>query len=126
MEILTSNIADSAGSAGGALDSVGGVGAVGGDLSFEKEEEFSFLQQRLDELKNAFSGIKDIDLTNLSNSLGLLKEPLQGLAEIAWDIILWGIEEVIAPLTEFTVEGVLPRFFETLSKALRIFKTILK
>ena len=131
LQILTSNIADSAGSAGDALGDIGGIGDVGGNLSFEetggfeKEEEFSFLQQRLEELQNAFSGIKDIDLTNLSNSLGLLKEPLQGLAEIAWDIILWGIEEVIVPLTEFTIEEVLPRFFETLSKALRLFKTIL-
>ena len=139
LQILTSNIADSANSASDALGGVGGIGGggiggigdVGGNMTFEetggfeKEEEFSFLQQRLDELKNAFSGIKDIDLSNLSSSLGLLKEPLQGLAEIAWDIILWGIEEVIIPLTEFTIEEVLPRFFETLSKALRLFKTIL-
>ena len=131
LQILTSNIADSAGSAGGALGGIGGVGAIGGDLNFEetggfeKEEEFSFLQQRLDELKNAFSGIKDIDLTNLSNSLGMLKQPLQDLAQIGWDILLWGIENVIVPYTEFVVEEHLPRFFETLSKALRLFKTIL-
>ena len=131
LQILTSNIADSAGSAGDALGGIGGIGDVGGGITFEetggfeKEEEFSFLQQRLDELKNAFSGIKDIDLTNLTNSLSLLKEPLQGLAEILWDNILWGIENVIVPLTEFTIEEVLPRFFETLAKALRLFKKIL-
>lgn len=91
----------------------------------ETGEQATWLSQRLGELAEAFSGLQDIDLSNLSSSLGLLKEPLQGLAEIAWDIILWGIEEVIVPLTEFTVEEVLPRFFETLSKALRLFKTIL-
>jgi DNA-binding transcriptional regulator GbsR (MarR family) len=91
----------------------------------ETGEQATWLSQRLDELAEAFSGLQDIDLSNLSNSLGLLKEPLQGLAEIAWDMILWGIEEVIVPLTEFTVEEVLPRFFETLSNVLRLFKTIL-
>lgn len=128
LQILTSNIADSAESASG---DIGGIGDIGGGTTFEetgeseKEKEFSFLQRRLEELGNAFSGIKDIDLTNLAKSLSLLKEPLQGLAEVYWDMILWGIEEVIVPLTEFTVEEVLPRFFESLSKALRLFKTIL-
>lgn len=91
----------------------------------ETGEQATWLSQRLGELAEAFSGLQDIDLSNLSSSLGLLKEPLQGLAEIAWNTILWGIEEVIVPLTEFTVEEVLPRFFETLSNALRLFKTIL-
>lgn len=134
LQILTSNIADSAESAGSALGGIGGIGGIGdigGGTAFEetgapeKEKEFSFLQQRLDELQKAFSGIKDIDLTNLTNSLSLLKEPLKGLAEIGWDVLLWGIENVIVPLTEFTIEEVLPRFFESLSKALRLFKTIL-
>lgn len=134
LQIITSNIADNAESAGSALGGIGGVGGIGdigGGMTFEetggfeKEKEFSFLQQRLDELQNAFSGIKDIDLTNLTNSLALLKEPLQGLAEVAWNAILWGIENVIVPLTEFTIEEALPRFFETLSKELRLFKTIL-
>ena len=131
LQILTSNIADSAGSAGDALGGIGGIGDVGGGMTFEetggfeKEEEFSFLQQRLEELQNAFSGIKDIDLTNLSNSLGMLKQPLQELAQIGWDILLWGIENVIVPYTEFVVEEHLPRFFETLSKELRLLKTIL-
>lgn len=134
LQIITSNIADSAGSAGSALGGIGGVGGIGdigGGMTFEetggfeKEKEFSFLQQRLDELQKAFSGIKDIELTNLTNSLALLKEPLQGLAKIGWDVLLWGIENVIVPLTEFTVEEALPRYFETLSNKLRLFKTIL-
>lgn len=131
LQILTSNIADSAGSAGSALGGIGGIGDIGGGTTFEeaggfeKEKEFSFLQQRLDELQKAFSGIKDIDLTNLTNSLSLLKEPLKGLAEIGWDVLLWSIENVIVPLTEFTIEEALPRFFETLAKALRLFKKIL-
>lgn len=91
----------------------------------ETGEQATWLSQRLGELADAFSGLQDIDLTKLINSLSLLKEPLQGLAEILWDNILWGIKNVIVPLTKFTIEEALPRFFETLSKALRLFKTIL-
>lgn len=115
----------------GGIGGVGGIGDIGGGTTFEetggfeKEKEFSFLQQRLDELQKAFNDIKDIDLTNLTNSLALLKEPLQGLAEIGWDALLWGIENVIVPLSKFTIEEILPRFFETLAIKLSLFKTIL-
>lgn len=91
----------------------------------ETGEQATWLSQRLGEIEEAFSGLQEIDLSKFSSGLGMLKELLQELAEIAWDILLWGIEEVIVPLTEFTVGDALPRFFETLSKALRLFKTIL-
>lgn len=38
LQILTSNIADSAGSAGDALGGIGGIGDIGGDLTFEETE----------------------------------------------------------------------------------------
>ncbi len=81
--------------------------------------------EKLTELKNALMGIKDIDLTNLINSLKGLKDPLSNLANLAWDMILWGIENVITPLAKFTIESVLPRFFDTLGTSLEIFHTIL-
>lgn len=130
LEILTENAASSAGKAaeqmGDVAAGIGGDVGTGFDFGIQAEvETLTPLQKALEDLQSAFSGIKDIDLTNLTNSLALLKEPLKGLAEIGWDVLLWGIENVIVPLTEFTVEEVLPRFFETLSKALRLFKTIL-
>ena len=91
----------------------------------ETGEQATWLSQRLGKLSEAFSGLQDIDLTNLTNSLDLFKEPLQELAELGWDIILWGIENVIVPLSEFTVNEALPKFFESLSNALKLFKTIL-
>ena len=130
------NIISSNAGGGAAITPEISTGGIGGanvpaaettmDIKTEETgEQATWLSQKLGELAEAFSGLQNIDLSNLSNSLGLLKEPLQGLAEIAWDMILWGVEEVIVPLTEFTIEEVLPRFFETLSKNLRLFKTIL-
>lgn len=129
----TSGAGSGAGTGGTPGISTGGIGGASVPTaesimdikSEETGEQATWLSQRLGELAEAFSGLQDIDLTNLTNSLELLKEPLQGLAEILWDNILWGIENVIVPLTEFTIEEVLPRFFETLSNALRLLKTIL-
>lgn len=133
LQILTESAASSAGKAAEGIGEMGDVGSsIGGDVGtgFDfgiqaEVETLTPLQKALEDLQSAFSGIKDIDLTNLTNSLALLKEPLQGLAGILWDNILWGIENVIVPLTEFTIEEALPRFFETLAKALRLFKQIL-
>lgn len=135
LNIISSGASSGAGGGAGKTPGIS-TGGIGGasvptaestmDIKTEETgEQATWLSQRLDELAEAFSGLQDIDLSNLSSSLDLLKEPLQGLAEIAWDIILWGIKEVIVPLTEFTIEEVLPRFFETLAKALSLLKTIL-
>jgi hypothetical protein len=92
----------------------------------ETGEQATWLSQRLGELAEAFSGLKDIDLSNLSNSLQLLKQPLQDLASIWWETLLWGIENVIVPLATFYIEEALPRFFISLSLALRLFNAILE
>lgn len=122
LEIITSNIAESAGSAGGALG--GAVGGIGGDMTFEttggfeQEEDFSFLQSKLDELAKAFSGVKDIDLDNLSKELKDLAESLTDLADVSWDLLLWAIENVLVPLSEFSIEKLLPTGIEKMSEVL--------
>ena len=135
LNIISSGASSGAGGGAGKTPGIS-TGGIGGasvptaestmDIKTEETgEQATWLSQRLDELAEAFSGLQDIDLSNLSSSLDLLKEPLQDLAKIAWDAILWGIEEVIVPLTEFTIEEILPRFFETLSIKLSLLKTIL-
>lgn len=89
-------------------------------------EQATWLMQMLGELAEAFSGLQDIDLTNLANSLALLKNSLQGLVGVAWNIILWAIEKIIVPLTRFVVNNVLPRFFTTLSIAIDGLRVILE
>lgn len=127
LEILGSNIADNAESTGGLFGNIGGNEG----LPFEEtesvdNEKFSFLQQKLEELANALGGAGNIDLANLTNGLALLREPLQGLAAVAWDIILWGIENVIAPIATFAVKEVLPNFFQKLNDRLTNFRKILE
>jgi DNA-binding transcriptional regulator GbsR (MarR family) len=85
-----------------------------------------WLSQRLEELKQAFSGLQNIDLSKLSESLKKLAQPLEKIGGIVWDTILWGIENVIVPLADFTVSDVLPRFFETLANALDVFAVALE
>lgn len=130
------DIADiNVGSSGGNINvpTTGNVGAVGGsiaDLSMNIEssnfgENSAWLSEKIGELANAFSGLKDIDLTKLTNSLQGLKKPLQDLADMSWKSILWGIENVIVPLTKFNIEEVLPRFFDSLKISLEGCNTIL-
>ena len=135
LQIISSAMAESAEKASG----TGGVGGLGGtaggdigetkvDFSLGEEdgEKATWLSERLKELSAALGGIKDIDMTNFSNGLQKLKQPLKEIAEVQWNILLWGIENVIVPLTEFTVEEALPRFFDTLGIALDFFKSILE
>lgn len=122
LEIITSNIAESAGGAGGALG--GAVGGIGGDMTFEttggfeQEEDFSFLQSKLDELAKAFSGVKDIDFGNLSKELKDLAESLTGLADVSWDLLLWAIKNVLVPLSEISFEKLLPTGIKKMSEVL--------
>lgn len=129
LQILSDNSrTESAGSGTGA---VGGAGATAGgpvgniEIIDSQIEVVSTYSKKLEELKLALIGIKDIDLTNLTNSLKSLKDPLSDLADLSWQTLLWGIKNVIVPLTEFTIEEVLPRFFDTLTISLKLFAKIL-
>lgn len=105
---------------------VGSVGKIGDiEITDSQIEVVSTYSKKLEELKLALIGIKDIDLTNLTNGLKDLKDPLSDLANLSWKVLLWGIENVIVPLAGFTIEEVLPRFFDTLTISLRLFAKIL-
>lgn len=116
-----------AGAGGGSGSTAGGsVGKIGDiEITDSQIEVVSAYSKKFEELKLALIGIKDIDLTNLINSLKGLKDPLSDLANLGWDMILWGIQNVITPLAKFTIESVLPRFFDTLGTSLEILHTIL-
>lgn len=133
LQILSDNAKSSAsggGAGGGTGTGTVSGGAIGGtgdiQITDTQVEVVSTYSTRLEELKLALIGIKDIDTTKLNNSLSVLREVLSKLGDLSWDIILWGMENVITPLAKFTVESVLPRFIETLANALSILHTVIK
>ena len=92
----------------------------------ETGEQATWLSQRLGELAEAFSGLKDINFSDLSENLTELKNPLIDLAKLAWSDILWGIETVITPLANFVVEEALPDFLKKLKDRLTGLNNVLK
>lgn len=92
----------------------------------ETGEQATWLSQRLGELAEAFSGLKDINFSDLSENLTKLKNPLVDLAKLAWSDLLWGIETVIMPLANFVVEEALPDFLKKLNDRLTGLNNVLK
>ena len=84
----------------------------------ETGEQATWFSEKLNEFAKAFNGIKNINFNKLTKSLKGLLKPLEKLSGNVWDGILWGIENVLVPLSEFTIENVLPNFFDTLSISL--------
>lgn len=87
--------------------------------------QFNWLFKKLEELKAAFGGLRDIDLSNLKKSLEDLKEPLQSFDNMAWDILIWAVEKFLVPLANFTVNTVLPKFLEGLKGRLEGLKNVI-
>lgn len=131
LEILSSNVSENAKSSGGGTGT-GAIsgGAIGGtgdmQITDTQVEVVSTYSQKLEELKLALIGIKDIDTTKLTNRLSLLQEALSKLGDLSWDMILWGVENVLTPIAKITVESILPRFIETLANVLNILHTVIK
>lgn len=131
LQILSDNTKVESGTDSGTGAGAGATAGspVGGNSNIEitdsQVQAVSTYSEKFEELRLALIGVKDIDLTNLTNSLKGLKDPLSDLADLGWEILLWGIKNVIVPLTEFTIEEVLPRFFDTLTTSLRLFVKIL-
>jgi hypothetical protein len=92
LQILTSNIADSAGSAGSAGDALGGVGGVSALPEFTETQgtppvdttSFDNLRQILSDIKDIFmtgfwQGFQNADFSGIEQSISGIKESLTGI-----------------------------------------------
>lgn len=110
----------------------GGIGGMSSDTSLAVAttagtgEQTNWLTQRFTEFAEAFGGLSELDLSNLSSGLMGLKKPLSELANMVWSDILWGIDTVIVPLTNFTIKEALPDFLKKLSDRLLGVKKVLE
>ena len=128
INILSSN--ETSGDAGSNnLGGFAGGGVTAGSTMDVKTnaaaEQTPWLTQKLNELAQSLSGLQSIDTTALATSFEGIKKPLKELADLAWETLLWGIENVVTPLVSFVVESVLPAWLDTLALALRGLKVIL-
>ena len=108
-----------------------GGGSLGENLEIEEtEKELSGFEKAfkkiVEKIQKAFEPLTKISFLNLGESLSSLIEPIKELGLLAWDILEDAIEKVIAPLTGFVIEDVLPIFFDTLAFAIDGLRVILE
>ena len=114
LQILTSNIADSAGSAGGALDGIGGIGDVGGGITFEETEAKPMDTSSFEQSMQRIGGL----MKNVWNS-----KPVQTFVEATkttlgtlWDFAttMWGDIKNNALMTWKNIQGDLQKIGKNL------------
>ena len=113
LQILSSGSEDSK-SAGNSqptlMPSIAPIEGLGG----KEVKELSGLAASIEKILAPF---KNISFDNLSKSFGKLKNALKPITKKLFEGLEWGLENVLAPLSGFVIEDVLPRFLDTLSIA---------
>ena len=118
------------GGGGGGTGGGGGGGGTGGggggnlngaltDVELEMDDTLSGIAESI------MNWVKSIDFGPLIESFNRLKESIQPIIETCGKLVMWFLTDVLAPLAKFTIEEIIPRFFDTLSNILRILAPIL-
>ena len=118
----------SGGSGGGSGSggSGGGAGGGAGDLNNALTDVTTSVNTELSGLASKFvDWIKSIDFGPLLESFNRLKESIKPIIETCGKLIMWFLESVLGPLAKWTIEEVIPRFFDTLAYVLDILAPIL-
>lgn len=79
-----------------------------------------------EKLKELMQPLKEIDFTNLKNGLNKIKEALKPLTKKLCSGLEWLWQEILVPLSKFTIEDWIPEWFETLANVLKITNTTIE
>ena len=99
------------------------------DLS-EYDAHLDWVNSRTNELvekiESAFSSIgKGIKFNNLIKAFDELKKSLKPFTKTIWDGIKWGLDNVLKPLAKWTIEDVIPAFFNLFGGAIDFVNQVL-
>lgn len=116
------NVLDNGGSSGG--------GEVKGADAFETAEIESSVMNFAEKIKPMIDEIRDsmtswftgLDFSPLINSFQSLKDAVAPIVESIGTGIKWVLENVLQPFGTFTIESLLPSFFEALASAVELVK----
>ena len=120
LQVLSSSSSSGAGT--GSQPSAGGSMVPSTAGADEAGESISWLEKKLQRLKNT---VKSIDTSNLTNSVNRLKKALEPLKKSLFDGLEWGYTNVLEPLARWTVQDALPAFVDLLSGALSACSSVL-
>lgn len=79
-----------------------------------------------DATKATANWAKSIDFSPLLNSVNNLLTALRPFAKNIWDGLDWGYKNLLLPLAKFTIEKVLPDFFDVLAAALKVLNAVIE
>lgn len=108
---------------------------IGGGVSFDVATPYNFdetsssiqkLKDEINPLTDTLNKFKDISFDKLKKSFEGLGKAIKPFGKIALDNFKWFLDEILYPLSKFTIEEVAPRFIDTLSTAIQIGGVILE
>jgi len=109
----------------GAAGSVAGLSYDTETMKTEEQEVESGITAFVERLQELLAPFKEISFDNLSASLGRLREALAPFGETIGAGLAWLLENVLAPLSKWTVELFLPAFLDLLSAALNLLSAVI-
>lgn len=77
-------------------------------------------------IKEVFDKFKSIDLSNLTNSLNKVKEALAPITQTLFNGLKWGLDNVIFPISKWTMEEALPAFLNLIAGALKVLNPLIE
>jgi len=113
----------------GAADSGGGGGGGGVDIptltppSIDTSAVDSSMKRLIDKIKGFIS---TIDFTPLKKSFENLKASIVPIVENIGRILSWFMTNILGPLTKWTIEDLLPAFFNLLASAFKVLNPLLE
>lgn len=112
----------SGGSSGGGT--LGGVSG-GGAIDTGNTAVGSAIENTSKKIQSALEPLTKINFDNLVRAFGKLKEAVSAVGGTLWDGIKWAYYNILVPLAQWTIEDLLPAFFNLLSGALQVLNPIL-
>lgn len=84
------------------------------------------IKKMSDSIKSFFAPLQNISFDNIKTALGKLQDALKPITATLFEGLKWGMENVIAPLSKFVIESVIPAFLDLLAGAFAVLNPLLQ
>lgn len=104
---------------------IGSTGLVG-DMTTGIEDSSTRIETVLNKIKEKFDMLKTIDTSNILTAVGNIKNALAPITEKIFGGLSWGWDNILVPLSKWTIEDLIPSFLNLVSGALTILNPLLE
>ena len=120
---LQDNTQDESGSGGaGAADIAGGLGDALVEMEDEAAESSTWLEKALTKVKDL---LESLDFTPLQRAWETLGAAARRLGEVIIQYLGWAFDNILAPLTHWTIETALPAWLEMVAAGIELVRSVL-